>query len=180
MSDFSLRLPVTPGPYRYFDAIAVGPGLSRGEGPDRFVETVLEMAELVKAMEDKFGVSAAAPVAVAAAPAGGGEAAEEKTEFDVILVETGGDLRTLAIEKDRFEKQGVRVRTLCAREYMLVFPDFYAYLTYQCASWRYSGKDLPSADDEESLAQMLAKATDKQGRITTPHRTIWVGGDKKA
>ncbi len=51
--------------------------------------TVLEMAELVKAMEDKFGVSAAAPVAVAAAPAGGGEAAEEKTEFDVILVETG-------------------------------------------------------------------------------------------
>jgi len=51
--------------------------------------TVLEMAELVKAMEDKFGVSAAAPVAVAAAPPGGGEAAEEKTEFDVILVETG-------------------------------------------------------------------------------------------
>ena len=51
--------------------------------------TVLEMAELVKAMEDKFGVSAAAPVAVAAAPAGGGEAAEEKTEFDVILIETG-------------------------------------------------------------------------------------------
>ncbi len=51
--------------------------------------TVLEMAELVKAMEDKFGVSAAAPVAMAAAPAAGGEAAEEKTEFDVILVETG-------------------------------------------------------------------------------------------
>jgi large subunit ribosomal protein L7/L12 len=51
--------------------------------------TVLEMAELVKAMEDKFGVSAAAPVAVAAAPAAGGEAAEEKTEFDVVLVETG-------------------------------------------------------------------------------------------
>ncbi len=51
--------------------------------------TVLEMAELVKAMEDKFGVSAAAPVAMAAAPAAGGDAAEEKTEFDVILVETG-------------------------------------------------------------------------------------------
>ena len=51
--------------------------------------TVLEVSELVKAMEEKFGVSAAAPVAVAAAApgaaAGGGEAAEEKTEFNVIL-----------------------------------------------------------------------------------------------
>ena len=53
--------------------------------------TVLEMADLVKALEDKFGVTAAAPVAVAAAPAagGGGDAGEEKTEFDVILADTG-------------------------------------------------------------------------------------------
>lgn len=54
--------------------------------------SVLELSELVKAMEEKFGVSAAAPVAVAAAPAGGAaaaEAAEEKTEFDVILKEVG-------------------------------------------------------------------------------------------
>lgn len=48
--------------------------------------TVLELSELVKALEEKFGVSAAAPVAVAAAPAAGGAAAaEEKTEFDVVL-----------------------------------------------------------------------------------------------
>ena len=47
--------------------------------------TVLELSELVKAMEEKFGVSAAAPVAVAAAGAVAGAAAEEKTEFDVIL-----------------------------------------------------------------------------------------------
>lgn len=47
--------------------------------------TVLELSELVKDMEEKFGVSAAAPVAVAAAPAAGGAAAEEKSEFDVIL-----------------------------------------------------------------------------------------------
>ncbi|MBN1836282.1 MAG: 50S ribosomal protein L7/L12 [Spirochaetales bacterium] len=50
--------------------------------------TVLEVSELVKAMEDKFGVSAAAPVAMAAAPAGGGAAAaveEEQTEFTVVL-----------------------------------------------------------------------------------------------
>ena len=50
--------------------------------------TVLEVSELVKAMEEKFGVSAAAPVAVAvagAAPGGAAEAAEEKTEFNVIL-----------------------------------------------------------------------------------------------
>ncbi len=52
--------------------------------------TVLELAELVKAMEEKFGVSAAAPVAVAAAPAAGGAAAEEeKTEFDVVLASAG-------------------------------------------------------------------------------------------
>lgn len=50
--------------------------------------TVLELADLVKAMEDKFGVSAAAPVAVAAAPAAGAAAAE-KTDFDVILKEAG-------------------------------------------------------------------------------------------
>lgn len=51
--------------------------------------TVLELSELVKAMEEKFGVSAAAPVAVAAAPAAGGAAAEEKTEFDVFLASAG-------------------------------------------------------------------------------------------
>lgn len=51
--------------------------------------TVLELAELVKAMEDKFGVSAAAPVAVAAAGAAAPAAAAEKTEFDVVLKEIG-------------------------------------------------------------------------------------------
>lgn len=52
--------------------------------------SVLELSELVKAIEDKFGVSVAAPVAVAAAPAAGAAAAaEEKTEFDVVLKEIG-------------------------------------------------------------------------------------------
>ena len=55
--------------------------------------TVLELAEFVKAFEDKFGVSAAAPVAVAAGPAGGGAggeaAVEEKDEFDVVLTGAG-------------------------------------------------------------------------------------------
>ena len=52
--------------------------------------TVLELSELVKALEEKFGVSAAAPVAVAAAPAAGGAAAaEEKTSFDVVLKSAG-------------------------------------------------------------------------------------------
>ena len=55
--------------------------------------TVLEAAELSKLLEDKWGVSAAAPVAVAAAPAAGGSeaAAEEKTEFDLELTETGSN-----------------------------------------------------------------------------------------
>lgn len=53
--------------------------------------TVVEVVDLIEAMEEKFGVSAAAPVAVAAAPAAGGEAAaaEEKTEFDVVLTAFG-------------------------------------------------------------------------------------------
>ena len=60
--------------------------------------SVLEVADLVKALEEKWGVSAAAPVAAAAAAApapapaaGGGEDAEEKTEFDVILTSAGGN-----------------------------------------------------------------------------------------
>ena len=56
--------------------------------------TVLEVSELVKALEEKWGVSAAAPVAAVAAPAAGGAAApaaEEKTSFDVILAEAGGN-----------------------------------------------------------------------------------------
>ena len=54
--------------------------------------TVMEAADLVKMLEEKWGVSAAAPVAVAAAGAGAGaaEAAEEQTEFDVILKDVGG------------------------------------------------------------------------------------------
>lgn len=65
---------------------------------EEFIEVIkgmsmLEVSELVKALEDTFGVSAAAPVAVAAAPgaaaAGEGEAAEEKTSFDVVLLSSG-------------------------------------------------------------------------------------------
>ena len=50
---------------------------------------IVEISELVKEIEEKFGVSAAAPVAVAAAPAVGEATAEEKTDFDVILTEAG-------------------------------------------------------------------------------------------
>ncbi len=56
--------------------------------------TVLELSELVKALEEEFGVSAAAPMAVAAAPVAGGAAApaaEEKSEFDVVLTSAGGE-----------------------------------------------------------------------------------------
>jgi len=53
--------------------------------------TVLELSELVHAVEEEFGVSAAAAVAVAAPVDGGAAAAEEKTEFDVILAEVGAE-----------------------------------------------------------------------------------------
>ena len=63
---------------------------------DKLVEelsgiTLLEAADLVKALEDKLGVSAAAPMAVAAPAAADAAPAEEKTEFDVILSEVGGN-----------------------------------------------------------------------------------------
>jgi large subunit ribosomal protein L7/L12 len=71
-------------------------------GKDEILEaisnmTVLELSDLVKAVEEKFGVTAAAPVAVAAAPAAGGEGAaaaattEEQTEFDAVLTEVGAN-----------------------------------------------------------------------------------------
>ena len=53
--------------------------------------TVLELSELVHAVEDEFGVSAAAAVAVAGPPADGGAAAAEQTEFDVVLKAAGGN-----------------------------------------------------------------------------------------
>ena len=53
--------------------------------------TVLELNDLVKACEEEFGVSAAAPVAVAGAAAAGGAAAEEQTEFTVVLEAAGGE-----------------------------------------------------------------------------------------
>mgnify|MGYP001381439694 FL=1 len=53
--------------------------------------TVLELADLVKVMEDKFGVSAAAPVAMAAMPAAAAEEVEEKTTFDIVLKNAGSN-----------------------------------------------------------------------------------------
>lgn len=53
--------------------------------------TVLELSELVKALEEEFGVSASAPVAVAAVGAAPAAAAEEKTEFDVVLADVGAN-----------------------------------------------------------------------------------------
>jgi large subunit ribosomal protein L7/L12 len=65
--------------------------------------SVLELSNLIKELEEKFGVSAAAPVAVAAAPAGGGDAApaaEAQTEFNVILT-SGGNTKINVIKEVR-------------------------------------------------------------------------------
>lgn len=66
--------------------------------------TLMEVSELVKALEEKFGVSAAAPMMMAGAPAAAAEAAEEKTEFDVILKD-GGANKIGAIKAVRSIKQ---------------------------------------------------------------------------
>ncbi len=71
--------------------------------------TVLEVSELVKALEEKWGVSAAAPVAAVAAPAAGGAAApaaEEKTSFDVILAD-GGSNKIAVIKEVRAAVPGL-------------------------------------------------------------------------
>ncbi|ACL18476.1 LSU ribosomal protein L12P [Desulfitobacterium sp. LBE] len=64
--------------------------------------TVLELAELVKAFEEEFGVSAAAPVAVAAAPgAAAAPVAEEQTEFDVVLMNAGaGKINVIKVVRE--------------------------------------------------------------------------------
>ncbi len=62
---------------------------------------LLEVAELVKMMEEEFGVSAAAPVAVVAGGAAAGAAAEEKTDFDVVLKDAGSaKLKVVKVVKD--------------------------------------------------------------------------------
>lgn len=72
--------------------------------------TVLEAAELAKLLEEKWGVSAAAPVAVAAAPAGAAApAAEEKTEFTVIL-KSGGDKKLNVIKEVRALIPGLGIK----------------------------------------------------------------------
>lgn len=94
--------------------------------------TVLEAAELTEMLEEKWGVSAAAPVAMAAMPtaagAGAGEAAEEKTEFDVILKDVGPkkidvikairQITTLGLKdaKDLAETAGAKVLEAAAKD----------------------------------------------------------------
>ncbi len=69
--------------------------------------TLLEASELVKAIEDTFGVSAAAPAAVVAAPAAGAAEAEEKTEFDVVL-EGFGDNKIQVIKPSVSSPTGLK------------------------------------------------------------------------
>jgi large subunit ribosomal protein L7/L12 len=91
--------------------------------------TLVEAAELVKAMEEKFGISAAAPVMMAGGAAGGAaEAAEEQTEFDVILKESGANkiavikevraITSLGLKeaKELVEAGGKTVKEKCSKE----------------------------------------------------------------
>lgn len=70
---------------------------------------VMEIAELVKELEDKWGVSAAAPVAVAAGPAAAAEPVEEKTEFDVVL-KSFGEKKINVIKAIRAQIQGLGLK----------------------------------------------------------------------
>ena len=83
--------------------------------------TVLELSELVKAIEEEFGVSAAAAVAVAAPAGGAAPAAEEKTEFDVILAAAGAEkikvikvVREITVSKDEAESIEAKLKEVGA------------------------------------------------------------------
>ena len=104
--------------------------------------TVLELSELVKALEEEFGVSAAAPVAVAAAPAAGAAApaAEEKTEFDVVLKAAGAN--KIAVIKAVREATGLGLKE--AKELVDNAPK--------------AVKEGISKDDAEALKTKLAEA----------------------
>lgn len=102
--------------------------------------TVLELSELVKALEDEFGVSAAAPVAVAAAPAAAAAPVEEKTEFDVIL-KAIGDQKIQVIKAVR-EITGLGLKE--AKEIVDAAPK--------------AIKEGVSKEDSESMKEKLVKA----------------------
>lgn len=102
--------------------------------------TVLELSELVHAVEDEFGVSAAAAVAVAGPAAGGEAAAEEKTEFDVILKAAGGN--KIAVIKAVREATGLGLKE--AKEVVDGAPK--------------TVKEAISKDDAEALKAKLTEA----------------------
>lgn len=103
--------------------------------------TVLELNELVKAIEEEFGVSAAAPVAVVAGgAAAGGEAAAEKTEFDVVLTEAGAN--KIAVIKVVREATGLGLKE--AKEMVEAAPK--------------AIKEGASKDDAEALKAKLEEA----------------------
>ena len=71
--------------------------------------TILELADLVKEMEEKFGVSAAAPVAVAGAAAPAAAAEEEKTEFDVVLKDVGSEkIKVIKVVREEVAGLGLK------------------------------------------------------------------------
>ena len=104
------------------------------------VLTVLELSELVSAVEEEFGVSAAAAVAVAAPADGGAAAAEEKTEFDVILSDVGGN--KIAVIKAVREATGLGLKE--AKEIVDGAPS--------------TIKEAMPAADAEALKEKLAEA----------------------
>ena len=103
--------------------------------------TVLELNELVKAIEEEFGVSAAAPVAVVAGgAAAGGEAAAEKTEFDVVLTDAGAN--KIAVIKAVREATGLGLKE--AKELVEAAPK--------------AIKEAASKEDAEALKAKLEEA----------------------
>ena len=88
-------------------------------------------------------------------------------------------LANLDEERIRFERHGVRIRTLASRIQTLRFQDFYEWLKYQCSVWAYLGMTFPSYKQRENFERLVSIASDDSGRINITYHTIWITGTKE-
>ncbi len=96
----------------------------------------------------------------------------------LLFVETPGGFEELGVEKERFERHGVKIQTLATREQALRFDSVYDLIEYRCAERSYLGEALPSAEDLVRLGQSLGSRPGAEGRPELTQSTIWIGGSK--
>jgi SAM-dependent methyltransferase len=103
---------------------------------------------------------------------------EVRAAFEPGFRMPGTYLCNLDSERLRFERHGVRIRTLASKVITFRFPDLYEWLRYQCSVWAYQGRPLPSPDDLRPFEQLVSLTGDDAGRISITYHPIWLAGSK--